>query len=69
MIYVFLQVTSFLRSAFTNSKRGFVSGKKKKFADITQISVYFDNKLWTLKKVQVRNILSSILFQAGRATF
>lgn len=29
----------------------------------------FDNKLWTLKKVQVRNILSSILFQAGRATF
>ena len=36
-------------------ERDFVSGKKKKLADITQIFVYFDNKLWALKKVQVRN--------------
>lgn len=26
-------------------ERGFVSGKSKKLADITQTSVYFDNKL------------------------
>lgn len=47
--YVFLQVTSFLRSDFTNSERGFLSGINKKLADIIQIFVYFDNKLCALK--------------------